>query len=322
MKSWSNLKVDRERLADFCLGDNSWYTLWIPQSELVLTNFADAMRQQKIMIQLLVEYTDRFYHGLKAAYEGEFYDIIPLTEDSGSIIKLYQFEIENNDAGLGYKAKLEALSDLVASGELGQVSKWNASNMVAISFGQHLYYPLLSPIKDAALPLNMRPLAISEPSEVRFVDDLMAFYDSKPGQDKLRGYSLYLLRNADDRAKGLGFALAGNFYPDFLLWLVDDKTGKQWLSFIDPKGILNLNISDPKFGLYREIKQIEKQLGDAMISLNSFILSVTTFNKLLNVAGTASKSDLEIRNVLFMDDGGQEYLGKLFDRVLRESTDL
>lgn len=110
--------------------------------------------------------------------------------------------------------------------------------------------------------------------------------------------------------------LAGNFYPDFLLWLVDDKTGKQWLSFIDPKGIRNLNISDPKFGLYREIKQIEKQLGDGMISLNSFILSVTTFNDLLNVMGTTTKSDLENRNVLFMDDGGPAYLGKLLAKAL------
>jgi len=146
--------------------------------------------------------------------------------------------------------------------------------------------------------------------------DVMAFYDSPSGKDKLRGFSLYLLRNADNRAKGLGFALAGNFYPDFLLWLVDDKTGKQWLSFIDPKGIRNLNISDPKFGLYKEIKQIEKQLGDGMISLNSFILSVTTFNDLLNVTGSTTKSDLEDRNVLFMDDGGPIYLDKLLAKAL------
>ena len=101
--------------------------------------------------------------------------------------------------------------------------------MVAISFGQHLYYPLLSPEPDAVVPFKMRPMAISEPSEIQFVTVLMAFYDSSPGKAKLHGKSLYLLRNADTRSKGLGFALAGNFYPDFLLWLVDDTTGKQWL---------------------------------------------------------------------------------------------
>lgn len=316
LKSWSNLKVDQERLCQFCFGDDSWYTLLIPQTELEVSGFSDVLRQQDIMLQLLTDYTDRFYQGLKAAYEGKFYDVAPVTEDSGSLIKLYQFEIENTDVGLEYKAKLEALSALVTSGKIGEASKWNAPHMVAISFGQHLYYPLLSPIKDAFVPLKMRPLALGEPSEVRFVEDVMAFYDSPSGKEKLRGLSLYLLRNADNRAKGLGFALAGNFYPDFLLWLVDDKTGKQWLSFIDPKGIRNLNISDPKFGLYKEIKQIEKQLGDDMISLNSFILSVTTFNDMLNVMGTTAKSELENRNVLFMDDGGPQYLGKLLTKAL------
>ena len=46
-------------------------------------------------------------------------------------------------------------------------------------------------------------------------------------KDLLAGRSVYLLRNADTQAKGLGFARAGNFYPDFLLWLVDDATGER-----------------------------------------------------------------------------------------------
>lgn len=316
LKSWSNLKVDRERLVQFCLGDATWYTLYIPQEELAVRGYADVLRQQNIMLQLLTDYTDRFYQGLKAAYEGKFYDIAPVKDDSSSIIKLYQFEIENSDDGKEYKKKLEALSELVASGNLGEASKWDAPNMVAISFGQHLYYPLLSPQKDTVLPLKMRPLAMGEPSEIQFVKDLMAFYESAVGKQKLSGYSLYLLRNADNRAKGLGFALAGNFYPDFLLWLVDDKTGKQWLSFIDPKGIRNLNITDPKFGLYKEIKQIENEFRDKQISLNSFILSVTAFSDLLNITGTVTKSDLEDRHVLFMEDGGNAYLGKLLTKVL------
>jgi hypothetical protein len=316
LKSWSNLRVDKDRLAQFCLSNDGWYTLLVPQAELDVHCFADVQRQQDIMQQLLTDYTDRFYQGLKAAYEGKFYSVTPVTEDSGSLIKLYQFEIENTDVGLDYKAKLEHLSALVASGKLGEASKWNAPHMVAISFGQHLYYPLLSPMKDAVVPLKMRPLTIEEPSEVNFVQDLMTFYDSAAGKKKLGGLSLYLLRNADNRAKGLGFALAGNFYPDFLLWLVDDKTGKQWLSFIDPKGIRNMNISDPKFGLYREIKQIETQLDDKMINLSAFILSITTCTDLLNVMEATTKSDLEDRNVLFMDDGGPTYLGKLLSKAL------
>ena len=126
--------------------------------------------------------------------------------------------------------------------------------------------------------------------------------------------SLYLLRNADTKAKGLGFALAGNFYPDFLLWLVDDQTGRQWLSFIDPKGLRQMSLSDQNSGLQRS-EVIEKKLGDPLLTLNAFIVSGTPFASLLNVSCT--QTDLEERNVLFMADGGKVYLGKMFDRIIK-----
>ncbi|NPH98185.1 hypothetical protein HC557_25940, partial [Escherichia coli] len=128
--------------------------------------------------------------------------------------------------------------------------------------------------------------------------------------------SLYLLRNADSKNRGLGFATAGNFYPDFLLWLVDDKSGKQWLSLIDPKGIRNLNLDDPKFGLYKEIKNLEHKLSDDNLSLSAFIVSETCYVDLVNVPD--SKENLEARNVLFIEDTGSLYLEKLFSKMVSE----
>ncbi|MEI6757330.1 MAG: hypothetical protein FDX18_03955 [Chlorobium sp.] len=122
-----------------------------------------------------------------------------------------------------------------------------------------------------------------------------------------------MLLNADTRSRGLGFALAGNFYPDFLLWLVDDSTGEQWLSFIDPKGLRQMNLTDPKLGLYKEVKVIQEKLGDPKLTLNAFILSATRFEGLINVP--CLQEDLEERHVLFMPDGGAVYLGKMFERV-------
>ena len=129
----------------------------------------------------------------------------------------------------------------------------------------------------------MRPVAFDAPSEVKFVEDLQAFYESASGKQVIGNRSLYLLRNADTKSKGLGFALAGNFYPDFLLWLVDDATGRQWLSFVDPKGIRNVDLGDPKFALHTTIKDIEAQLDDDQLELSAFILSETAFGDLLNV---------------------------------------
>lgn len=74
-----------------------------------------------------------------------------------------------------------------------------------------------------------------------------------------------------------------------------------------------MNLNDPKLGLFKEIKEIEVKLGDPNLTLNAFILSATSFSDLLNVS--FKKSDLEERNVLFMDDGSSVYLSKLFTKL-------
>lgn len=321
-RSWSNLRLDRHKLIDFCASSSDWYTLYIPAAELSVAGFNDICKQEDILIRLLTDYTDRFYKALKTGYEGQFYDVIRMDEDHGSMLKLYQFEIENTDDGLEYQERLEVLKKLVADGKIGEASKWNAPHMVAISFDRHLYYPLLSLEDKDAVPLKMRPLAFDAPSEWDFVRDLEEFYSSPKGQAAIGARSLYLLRNADSEAKGLGFALAGNFYPDFLLWLVDDDTGKQWLSFVDPKGLRNLDLSHPKLGLYKEVKKLEATLaaqakpGEPPLVLNAFVLSPTKFSDLLNVADPTKKAELEDRHVLFMEDGRDSYLSSMFARIV------
>ena len=313
LRSWSNLRLDRSRLIDFCLNQNGWYTLFIPKSEMTIRRVADISKQEDIVIRLLHDYTDRFYKSLKSAYEGQFYDIVNVREDDDTLLKVYQFAIDDTPDGEAYEQKLKVLQELVKDGKLGEASKWNAGQMVAICFDSHLYYPLFA--IEGAVPLKLRPLAFDAPSEVSFVRDLEDFYNSSLGKQVIGKRSLYLLRNADTKAKGLGFALAGNFYPDFLLWLVDDETGEQWLNFIDPKGIRQMNLHDPKLGLYKEVKVLEAKLADPKLTLNAFIVSGTSFADLLNVS--VKKSELEQRNVLFMEDGGANYLKKMFDTCLK-----
>ena len=323
-RSWSNLRLERQKLIDFCAGAQDWYTLFIPAAELNVTTFADIRKQEDILLRLLTDYTDRFYKALKTGYEGQFYDITHFDAAHGSMLDRYQFTIENSDDGLEYQAKLEALKKLVAVGKIGEASKWNAPHMVAISFERHLYYPLFGFEQDGDkdfVPFKLTPLGLSAPSEVTFVRDLEAFYNSADGKEAIGQRSLYLLRNADREEKGLGFALAGNFYPDFLLWLVDDTSGKQWLTFVDPKGLRNIDLSHPKLGLYKEVKTLEATLaaqakaGEPPLVLNAFVLSRTKFADLLNVGDPTKKADLESRNVLFMEDGWGKYLGDMFSRI-------
>lgn len=320
-RNWSNLRLDKQRLIDFCLGEHSWYTLYMPKPEFEAKSFADIKRLEDILIRLLCDYTERFYKALKTGYEGQFYEVIPMHDEHGSMLKLYHFEIDDSDDGHEYLKKLEALKALVSKGDLGEASKWNAPHMVAISFDRHLFYPLLSLEDKDAVPLKMRPLAFDAPSEIQFIEDLQAFYGSSVGRKAIGTRSLYLLRNADSKNKGIGFATAGNFYPDFLLWLVDDASGEQWLSFVDPKGLKHMDLNHPKLGLYTEIKKIEADLtkqaaaGEPALTLNAFVLSPTKYADLLNVGDKVKKQELEDKHILFMEDGGSSYLKKMFDRI-------
>ena len=125
-------------------------------------------------------------------------------------------------------AKLE---ELKAAIEKGDLKPWEFQGMKAIWFGKHLYQPLLyldsNIVEISPAPLNK--------GERQFVEDLKAFHDGNA--DFFKTKELYLLRNLS-KGRGVGFFEAGNFHPDFILWLL--AGGQQHVIFVDPKGIRNL----------------------------------------------------------------------------------
>ncbi|GAB4266256.1 hypothetical protein [Thermincola ferriacetica] len=74
---------------------------------------------------------------------------------------------------------------------------------------------------------------------------------------------LYLLRN-QSRGKGIGFFEAGNFYPDFILWIL--YNGKQYITFVDPKGIRNMSIVTLKSSFIKQSKKKKRSLATVALS--------------------------------------------------------
>ena len=318
LQSWNNLRLDKGRLKAFAQG-NDWYKLYIPSAELAVKSYADVQKQEALLTELLSDYADSFYKSLKAAYEGQFYREKIVDEANGSMLDSYLFSINRIADGGSYEAKLSDLKRRVESGELARMVGWTAPNVQAISFDAHLFYPIMVLENKDALPFTMKPLSMNEESEIRFVADLQKEAGEKGRlKEWTGGRDLYLLRNAANKAKGLGFALAGTFYPDFLLWLVDKESGRQWLTFIDPKGIRHMPWEHPKFGLADEVKKLEASLKLQDLTLNSFILSVTPYKGLLEdgAAAVFDKTEDEFRekHILFMEDQG--YLKTMFDMIL------
>ena len=85
--------------------------------------------------------------------------------------------------------------------------------------------------------------------------------DSESNLDYFKDKELYLLRNLS-RGKVIGFFEAGNFYPDFIMWVVGK--GGQSIVFLDPKGLEHLKgLDDEKIRLH------EKHLGQGKATLLS-----------------------------------------------------
>jgi hypothetical protein len=128
------------------------------------------------------------------------------------------------------------------------------------------------------------------------------FYESAP--DFFADKQLYLLRNLS-RGRGVGFFEAGNFYPDFILWLF--VGAREHLVFIDPKGIRNLGPTDPKIQFHRTIKELEQRLGDPDVSLDSFIVSNTPSQTMALLWGV-DKSKMMTWNILFQEEDKGTYV--------------
>jgi len=143
------------------------------------------------------------------------------------------------------------------------------------------------------------------------VEDLGIYIRNNISQYK--NAEIYLLRNQSKT--GLGFFAEGNFYPDFIMWIIKD--GMQYISFIDPKGVRNSNPkADPKMNLAVTIKDIENKLGDMNTVLNSFILSNTRLSVLNELHTSLTYEFFEDKNVLFQVDRKSTYIDKMFDKVL------
>ena len=178
---------------------------------------------------------------------------------------------------------------------------WEFQGMKAIWFGKHLYQPLLY-LDTHIVEISPAPL---NKGERMFVEDLKAFHDGHT--DFFETHELYLLRNLS-KGRGVGFFEAGNFHPDFILWLLAGR--QQQVIFVDPKGIRNLGPSDPKIQFYKTIKEIEQRLGDPAVRLQSFIVSNTPSATMRMLWGM-EKSEMQKRHILFQEEDRDSYVGTI-----------
>ena len=301
-RGWYNLNITRPGV-EALLGDQSWYRLQIPAEELVGDSYVKVRLWEEVAVALLKKYTERYYTFRKREWELPHLEYRNLEGDDANFLGVkdsphegYRILIDESQEEIVAK-----LNELKAAIQKGEIKPWEFHGMKAIWFGNHLYQPLLY-LDTHAVEISPAPL---NKGERQFVENLKEFHDGNAGFFKTR--ELYLLRNLS-RGRGVGFFEAGNFHPDFILWLV--AGGQQQVIFVDPKGIRNLGRDDPKIQFYETIKEIEQRLGDPDVRLQSFIVSNTPSATMRRQWGM-EKSEMQRRHVLFQEEDMDSYIGTL-----------
>ena len=307
-RGWYNLNLTQQAI-EALLADQSWYRLQIPAEELTGDSFEKVRLWEEIAVSLLKKYTERYYTFRKREWELPHLEYRELAGDDPNFPGVKESPDESYYRILIDKSQDEIvakLRELNAAIEKGYLKPWEFQGMKAIWFGRHLYEPLLY-LDTKIVEISPAPL---NKGERMFVEDLKAFHDGHA--DFFRTRELYLLRNLS-RGRGVGFFEAGNFHPDFIVWLVAGD--RQYISFVDPKGIRNLGFTDPKIQFFEMIKHIEVRLADPAVTLNSFIISNTP-SHVMKRHWAVDKADMTTRHILFQDEDRNTYIQALLSKAL------
>ncbi|NUB43841.1 DEAD/DEAH box helicase family protein [Fertoebacter nigrum] len=307
-RGWYNLNITADGIGEL-LADQTWYQLLIPAEELACDSFAKVRLWEEIALSLLKKFTERYYTFRKREWELPHLEFQELTDNDSNFPKgkdedgegYYRILLDRSQEEI--VAKLNELKSLIESKAL---TPWEFSGMKAIWFDRHLYEPLLYLDQNI---VEVSPVALNK-GERNLVEDVKAFHDSAATffSDK----ELYLLRNLS-KGRGVGFFEAGNFHPDFILWLI--VGGRQFITFIDPKGIRNLGFNDPKIQFFQTIKDIERRLAEPSVSLSSFIISNTPSHA-MRLLWSVDKIEMGARNILFQEEDKPTYVSEMMHRIV------
>lgn len=304
------LHVDRDAISDMLARDD-WYELVATADDMRLDRYENRAQWQRMAQQLLNAYSERFYDYIRRRWEAPYLEVTDLSADDANMVERYAIEttdlVQTAEQIEQIANFIEGLKTALSQNVLATWSQWGG-RWRTVPFGGHLYQPLLHVGKNAEIRIS--PVALDK-WEAEFVQDLATWCTAN------RGHEVYLLRN--QAVTGLGFFQAANFFPDFLLWVLEGVC--QHLAFVDPKGLHHFDPSDPKVQFAtREVPGlqhiVERQAPN--LKLHAFILCNTPFVSLGWSRGSGqmmSKAEVEQMGVLFQADDAMTYVAQLMSSI-------
>jgi len=286
------------------------------ESTLRPQSFADRARLQEAVTHLLCRYAYKFYQIRREKWDEQTMVYRPLSTDDPNLAfrppgvhemaAAYVVKVPRSEQQL-----IQAVQKLLE--EQDRLYWQENAGLPRLHFDRHLYQPLLRDMPEKA---QIVPPGLNN-SEAQFVQDLRDYWNAEKDKS-LAGKEVFLLRNLS-RGYGIGFFEERGFYPDFILWVVEQ--GRQRIIFIEPHGMLHAQayFHDEKARLHERLpalaKEIGKRSGRHDVSLDAFIISATPYDdlRLRYDDGTWDRAKFAEKHILFPErDSVYDYVKKLF----------
>lgn len=256
---------------------------------------------ESLCLRVLQKYVTEFYniHKRKWATNNLEYDVLSKEDEN---FQDYKIIIDKTEDTL-----IKDIKKLIT--EANKIYEEDRKELPSIVFDRHLYQPLIIKSKK----IITIPTGLNE-GEEKLVKDLRTYFLRNKDEDSIKKMEFYVFRNLSK--KGIGFfAETNNFYPDFILWVINDK--KQKIAFIDPKGLIHGPAEKmAKIEVKNTLKDIESKLKRKDVELTSFIVAGenSTFSKIKGLAGINTKTEFEDNHVVFQED--RDYVDKIISKVI------
>ncbi|MCY4520128.1 MAG: DEAD/DEAH box helicase family protein [Caldilineaceae bacterium] len=305
-KGLGNLLIRPGKLRDILEAEPPVYRLNAEESLLRPENQAACARLQEAVVNILRKYADTLHRRRHGQWESSRLIYKTLDGSEGN----FRFNRGESDHSSRYIVKIPRQNPELAGEVENLIADFNAlyeedkGRLPRIHFDRHLYQPLLLE-RDG---VTSSPPGLNE-SERRFVTDLKD-YCSDQSNVLPKGAELFLLRNLG-RGHGVGFFEESGFYPDFILWIKGATT--QRIVFVDPHGMHHAKsyVHDDKARLHEQLPALARVVSErsqmSNVSMDSFIVSATPFDKLRSEYGDGSweRTDFTEKHILFFERNGE-----------------
>ena len=307
-KGFANLELDKNTLQQIVI-DNSWYRVFIPEDKMNLSTLKNMKVWQELVTVLLKKYIEQYYLYFKNRFNANHIETRMLSSTDDNLIMQYDIRLNKNEDIEDIEKKFIQLKTTFTDTSFKSIQI--ANQVEAFDHLMHLYKPLVYVGKGYESKLQVFPVALND-SEHQFMKDFELQVQQMDGKKEFD--EIFLLRNQSK--KGIGFFAEGNnFYPDFILWI--KKEGKQYLTFIDPKGIRNSKgINDAKIQFYKYLEEkVQPQIANEILVLNSFIISNTKWLE-VNWKDSLTVKDFNKNHVYFQEDQNNDYVKLMLMEVI------